>query len=673
MSCLNIVQFRGYTSQQTVVPLHHMFAYALQLLKLSGKIEEAEVVFQQYRELTAAGSFQADSNAIQASDATMTRHEDSIWLAMLDIYFTAGRPADAVALLEEYIARAPVASSQVAGLVLSGLAINGEFDQLSAWLDQFLKRGLLYPIRYSQLRATFDAVTKVEQPELALKLIAQVVAHFTSRVTETKGFFAQLPSVMAQLQANGSKNLLAEALKVATTICTSVTASQANFPYVVRIATMIKIGAQAGLVTDALTLYAQFAAPLKSGQPRGIAEIIILNAPSDTPLPLLLDAAHHLYVAPEYLDSRNLVADKLSTAYKRAVAQGPVELSPLQWACLVWATVPERLIDMQKAGISLADQAQSTPSVIGPLVAAARELAEEGGNPRAHLEGIFSTSQLDQVFQAVESDVETAGSPGASSSPLTDLHSPLLTSVASESEPQDHQLGSPARPSTPPVPEYLPQNAVGQIARVNKRSPVNDIRAGSWVPMSRSQALYILDKVLADAATGRGTPTPSICHLLLRLVRIDGIPLDTFHRLYLIGYHSIEHEKPAAQQDRWVHLEDTMLIVMATHKALDKVAIHRDRLMSAGFSPTADAYAAMILNANDTTDDATVALELFEESQRLGVRPNTYLFNNLLSRLSKARRTKEVLEVFQAMKELNLQPTAVTYGAVINAVNLLST
>lgn len=75
----------------------------------------------------------------------------------------------------------------------------------------------------------------------------------------------------------------------------------------------------------------------------------------------------------------------------------------------------------------------------------------------------------------------------------------------------------------------------------------------------------------------------------------------------------------------------------------------------------------MILNMKDTTDDATVALSLFEESQRLGVRPNVYLFNTLISKLSRARRAKEGLEYFELMKQYGIAPTSITYGAIINA------
>lgn len=58
-------------------------------------------------------------------------------------------------------------------------------------------------------------------------------------------------------------------------------------------------------------------------------------------------------------------------------------------------------------------------------------------------------------------------------------------------------------------------------------------------------------------------------------------------------------------------------------------------LCYAGGVPSADSYGALISAIKDTTDDATVAIDLFEESQRLGTRPNTFLYNTIISKLSR--------------------------------------
>ena len=138
--------------------------------------------------------------------------------------------------------------------------------------------------------------------------------------------------------------------------------------------------------------------------------------------------------------------------------------------------------------------------------------------------------------------------------------------------------------------------------------------------------------------------------------------------LYLIAYNNLRSLPTQAEQtSSWAYLEDRMLIAMAKLGELGKAAMHRDRLLEAGAAPSADSYAAMITSAKDTTDDATVALELFEEARRFGVVPNLFLFNILISKLSRARRTHLALSYFEQMKSIGLRPSAVTYGSVIAA------
>ncbi|GAA5825251.1 hypothetical protein JCM3770_003172, partial [Rhodotorula araucariae] len=140
-------------------------------------------------------------------------------------------------------------------------------------------------------------------------------------------------------------------------------------------------------------------------------------------------------------------------------------------------------------------------------------------------------------------------------------------------------------------------------------------------------------------------------------------------QVYLVAYQALGAmaSQPEQQSVAWVLLEDRMIVALAQAGELVDVGHHRDRLLQAGCAPSADAYAAMILNMKDTTDDAAVALTLFEESQRLNVRPNVYLFNTLISKLSRARRAKDALEYFELMKQYELRPSSITYGAIINA------
>ncbi|MBW0593114.1 hypothetical protein O181_132829, partial [Austropuccinia psidii MF-1] len=57
----------------------------------------------------------------------------------------------------------------------------------------------------------------------------------------------------------------------------------------------------------------------------------------------------------------------------------------------------------------------------------------------------------------------------------------------------------------------------------------------------------------------------------------------------------------------------------------------------------------------------------FEEAIQHRVTPNTFLCNTIISKLSKARRAPEALQVFEYMKQCNIPRNLVTFGAHINA------
>ncbi|KAJ1308464.1 hypothetical protein OPQ81_004168 [Rhizoctonia solani] len=84
-------------------------------------------------------------------------------------------------------------------------------------------------------------------------------------------------------------------------------------------------------------------------------------------------------------------------------------------------------------------------------------------------------------------------------------------------------------------------------------------------------------------------------------------------------------------------------------------------------SPSADAYGALIAGIKNTTDDAHVARELFEEARRLGVPANIFLYNTVISKAARARKAEYALELFHEMRAAGLRPTSVTYGAIIGA------
>ncbi|KIM27218.1 hypothetical protein M408DRAFT_71498 [Serendipita vermifera MAFF 305830] len=173
------------------------------------------------------------------------------------------------------------------------------------------------------------------------------------------------------------------------------------------------------------------------------------------------------------------------------------------------------------------------------------------------------------------------------------------------------------------------------------------------------------ERLVAGFRTGE-VPTPeNIARLIISL---------SFHKEKdkIIKCYEIGNEVLASlavnkswQASGWVALEDAMVTALAHCGDMKAASIHRSRMVAQGSAPTASAYGALIANIKDTTDNAAVAIELFEESRRLNVEPNAYLYNTIISRLAKARKTDYAMMLFQAMKTAGLAPTEVTYGAII--------
>ncbi|KAK0560398.1 hypothetical protein OC844_003784 [Tilletia horrida] len=124
-----------------------------------------------------------------------------------------------------------------------------------------------------------------------------------------------------------------------------------------------------------------------------------------------------------------------------------------------------------------------------------------------------------------------------------------------------------------------------------------------------------------------------------------------------------------AQLRAWYSIEDAVLSALAHSGDAGGANAHRRRLLSAGGVPSANSYAALIATVKDTTDDAQAARDLWHESRQLGVVPNIYLYNAIISKLSRARKAYPALQLFDEMRRPphNLQPTSVTYGAIVNA------
>ncbi|GAA5970654.1 hypothetical protein JCM11641_007387 [Rhodosporidiobolus odoratus] len=276
--------------------------------------------------------------------------------------------------------------------------------------------------------------------------------------------------------------------------------------------------------------------------------------------------------------------------------------------------------------------------------------------------------KVDASPAPVEDDVASIAS--GSAAPAT---SATAASVADSAETAQQ---FPTPPSTPPsyfsnLPTTSPTESAPAPSSCNFDSNLGTrIEQLSFVTRAQDATRLAREAFLlatAAAREGRYAHPDSYGRLIEQLGRQHLV--SEVRQVYLLAYDALTamNDDAEAQSVAWVMLEDKMMIALAQAGELVDVGHHRDRLLQAGSAPSADAYASMILNMKDTTDDAAVALSLFEESQQLNVRPNVYLFNTLISKLSRARRAKDALQYFELMKQHGIAPSSITYGAIINA------
>ncbi|KAJ7859654.1 hypothetical protein B0H14DRAFT_2746309 [Mycena olivaceomarginata] len=162
----------------------------------------------------------------------------------------------------------------------------------------------------------------------------------------------------------------------------------------------------------------------------------------------------------------------------------------------------------------------------------------------------------------------------------------------------------------------------------------------------------------AGLARGKVPTAFVVGRLIQTLGRV--FALDRVRDVYTAAQH--------AQSSAWFALENSMIVALAHAGDLEAAHVHRMRILEMGGAPSADAYGALILYVKDTTDDTSNAMALFQEAQVHRVPPNQYLYNNIISKLAKARKADYALELFEQMKASAwAKPSSITYGAVIGA------
>ena len=253
---------------------------------------------------------------------------------------------------------------------------------------------------------------------------------------------------------------------------------------------------------------------------------------------------------------------------------------------------------------------------------------------------------------------ELYGSLGARFTNVED-YLPHFVKVATRSQSSPQELLAESRPANfmaPPIPLRIDVAATKWIAEgssIGKRKVI----------VTPETAFERLETCIQR---GQGISPEELGRLITLLGQ--NRRLDLVRRAYYYGQQILAslNMNKAWQSAGWFSLEDAMVCGLAHCGEMDAASVHRARIVAHGGMPSPNAYGALIANIKETTDNASVATELFEEARRLGVRPHEYMFNTYISRLSRARKTEQALAVFAEFKERGLVPTMVTYGAILS-------
>ena len=193
-----------------------------------------------------------------------------------------------------------------------------------------------------------------------------------------------------------------------------------------------------------------------------------------------------------------------------------------------------------------------------------------------------------------------------------------------------------------------------------------------WSPTHRSLTVHDGYARLQSALSADSTryPHPIVLGRLINgLGRTHDIPaLESVYSItQQVLFSPYFFANPAWQTEAWFQIEDQMIVAHAHAGDMETAYMHRDRITAAGGVPSPDAFGSLIECMRDTTDDTSNALDLFTDSLSLGVKPNVYLYNTIISKLAKARKADHALVLFRQMKDDKLRPSSITYGAVIAA------
>jgi pentatricopeptide repeat protein len=681
--------FEQLERRKDLLPDSRTYRYMLQVFTNAGNFQGAEEIFKDFRQ---AGKEDRLAPLTGRQSETL-----QTWNQMIETYFRADLPDKAVGILDEMLATTagssfgpgdiPPPASSTYTTILSGFCLTGQVQTALDWFDRLLAMGVyvqrpfeaycggpikpdqvawglmldalakagmvddfnrLFKIMLSDARTDGIVVRRIDRTFLFSVNMAHIKEWDDPKAAEVLDFLA-INSISPDMWQHRRRQMLAGICeeyvarglyRSAVTLFGQLYTQQLEFLQKADRAEAVGVVSELQNLLVKLSNQVYSTLALRQDHLPFVASLELLRLTFN--LELKISAEHAPYILHSF-------------GHAKQTSELPDEINPQDWAILLNCAVHAETLAQQGQEVTLPNYAFTG------LASLLIDIAERGVTFDSFDENVrFRTMKL----------LSTQLGHQECKSLFTSL-GPSYAEALQGFETARYQALEEALNIAPPLPMQEPETHITKdYGRLNINLSLNRtveaaLRDTKYSPAGRASKAY--DLFMAGVERGLVTLPPTTGKLIQAHGRLN--ELDKVQELYTAAQAclmSMEHLKDH-RNTGWVAIEDSMIIALAHAGNLDAAHVHRSRILDFRAAPSADAYGALILYVKDTTDDASNALRLFNESQTLGVRPNLYLYNNIISKLSKARKADHSLELFQQMKESGVRPSSITYGAVIGA------
>lgn len=176
-------------------------------------------------------------------------------------------------------------------------------------------------------------------------------------------------------------------------------------------------------------------------------------------------------------------------------------------------------------------------------------------------------------------------------------------------------------------------------------------------------------RIFEDRIICRGLiPTPEVMRDVIALAGKQG-DIQTALTMYNNSIYAFKDIADVQAKDEAIYMATNSLLIGYAQKGdMDKAKVYYDRIKAMGHYPDSNGYASLLLgSAKCATDEATDALAIYDEAKRHNVKPTTFFYNVIISKLAKARKLDSALCLFDEMRLFKIPANSITYGAIISA------